>query len=189
MSTGLKYIPFGFPGCSAVKESACKAGDLASIPGSGRSPGEGKGYPLQYSGLENSMDCIVHEVAELDTTERVTLTHSGGLSNAPQIMWTGQLFLFACISQAPKTFWLMKDKWPCKGRKTYSRCSVIVITKLNGRVTYSIPEWHCFLRNHSVFPTHFLFVVSSDPHMFFLILIPILYFYSWVWVFTSTFSY
>ena len=45
--------------CSSVgKESACNAGDLGSIPGLGRSPGEGKGYPLQYSGLENSMDCI-----------------------------------------------------------------------------------------------------------------------------------
>ena len=43
-----------------VKKSACNAGDLGSIPGLGRSPGEGKGYPLQYSGLENSIDCIVH---------------------------------------------------------------------------------------------------------------------------------
>ena len=41
--------------------------DLCSIPGSGRSPGEGKGYPLQYSGLENSMDCIVHGVAKSRT--------------------------------------------------------------------------------------------------------------------------
>ena len=47
----------GFPGGSDGKESACNAGDLGSIPGLGRSPGEGKGYPLQYSGLENSMDC------------------------------------------------------------------------------------------------------------------------------------
>ena len=46
----------GFPGSSADKESACNTGDLGSIPGLGRSPGEGKGYPLQYSGLENSMD-------------------------------------------------------------------------------------------------------------------------------------
>ena len=52
----------GFPGGSAGNESTCKAGDLGSIPGLGRSPGEGKGYPLQYSGLENSMDCIVHGV-------------------------------------------------------------------------------------------------------------------------------
>ena len=49
---------------SAGKESACNAGDLGSIPGLGRSPGEGKGYPLQYSGLENSMDCIVHGVTK-----------------------------------------------------------------------------------------------------------------------------
>ena len=49
----------GFPGGSAGKESACNAEDPGSIPGLGRSPGEGKGYPLQYSGLENSMDCIV----------------------------------------------------------------------------------------------------------------------------------
>ena len=57
----------GFPGGSAGKESACNAGDLGSIPGLGRSPGEGKGYPLQYSGLENSMDCIVHGVAKSQT--------------------------------------------------------------------------------------------------------------------------
>ena len=50
----------GFPGGSAGKESASNAGDLGSIPGLGRSPGEVKGYPLQYSGLENSMDCTVH---------------------------------------------------------------------------------------------------------------------------------
>ena len=48
----------GFPGGSAGKESACNVGDLGSIPGLGRYPGEGKGYPLQYSGLENSMDYI-----------------------------------------------------------------------------------------------------------------------------------
>ena len=46
----------GFPGGSAGKESGCNAGDLGSIPGLGRSPGEGNGYPLQYSCLENSMD-------------------------------------------------------------------------------------------------------------------------------------
>ena len=48
----------GFPGGSAGKESACNVGDLALIPGLGRSLGEGNGYPLQYSGLEDSMDCI-----------------------------------------------------------------------------------------------------------------------------------
>ena len=47
-----------FPGGSAGKESACNGGDLGLLSGLGRSPGEGKGYPLQYSGLENSMDCV-----------------------------------------------------------------------------------------------------------------------------------
>ena len=46
----------GFPGGSAGKESTCKVGDLGSIPGLGKSPGEGEGYPFQYSALENSME-------------------------------------------------------------------------------------------------------------------------------------
>jgi len=54
-----KIFTIGFPCGSVGKESTCNAGDLGLIPGLGRSPGEGKGYPLQYSGLENSMDCIV----------------------------------------------------------------------------------------------------------------------------------
>ena len=54
----------GFPCGSAAKEFTCNAGDLGLIPGLRRSPGEGKGYPLQYSGLENSTDCIVHGVTK-----------------------------------------------------------------------------------------------------------------------------
>ena len=56
--------PAGFPCGLAGKESACNVGDMGLIPGLGRSPGEWKGYPLQYSGLENSMDYIVHGVAK-----------------------------------------------------------------------------------------------------------------------------
>ena len=52
---------------SVGKEPACKAGDHRSIPGSGRSTGEGIGYPLQYSGLENSMSSIVHGFAKSET--------------------------------------------------------------------------------------------------------------------------
>ena len=60
--------PFkGFPSGSAGKESACNVGDLGLIPGLGRSPEEGKGYPLQYYGLENIMDCIGHGVAKSRT--------------------------------------------------------------------------------------------------------------------------
>ena len=54
----------GFPGGSAGKESACNVGDLGSVPELRRSPGEGKGYPLQYSALEKSMDCTVHGVTK-----------------------------------------------------------------------------------------------------------------------------
>ena len=57
----------GFPCGSAGKESACNTGDLGSIPGLEKAPGEGNGYPLQYSGLENSIHCIVHGVAKSPT--------------------------------------------------------------------------------------------------------------------------
>ena len=62
-------------------ESACNAGDLGSIPGLGKSPGEGKGYPLQYSGLENS---IVHWVTKSRTQQTDFPFHFGGLELAPQ---------------------------------------------------------------------------------------------------------
>ena len=80
----------GFPCGSAGKESAYNAGDLGSISGLGRSAGEGKGYPLQYSGLENSINSVVHGVAKswtrlrdfqtmtqmnLSTKEKQTHTH------------------------------------------------------------------------------------------------------------------
>ena len=57
----------GFPGGSTGKESTCNVGDLGLIPGLGRFPGEGKGYPIGYSGLENSMDSIVHGIAKSQT--------------------------------------------------------------------------------------------------------------------------
>ena len=64
---GLLYYAENRRNSSADKESACNARDLGFIPGLGRSPGEEKGYPLQYSGLGNSMDCIVHGVAKSRT--------------------------------------------------------------------------------------------------------------------------
>ena len=66
----------GFPCDSAGKESARNVGDLGLIPGFGSSPGEGRGYPLQYSGLENSMDRTVHGVAEGRTRLSDIYTHN-----------------------------------------------------------------------------------------------------------------
>ena len=68
----INVIPV-FPGGSASKESACNAGDLGLIPGLKRSPGEGNGYPFQYSGLENSMDYSPWGRKELVTTDRLSL--------------------------------------------------------------------------------------------------------------------
>ena len=73
-----------FPCGSAGKESACNAGDLGSSPGLGRSPGEGKGYPLQYSGLEHSIDCSPWGCKELDMTFTHSFdTHGGALTFVP----------------------------------------------------------------------------------------------------------
>ena len=61
------YMFASFPDSSVGKESTCNVGDLGSIPGLGRYPGEGKGYPLQYSSLENSIDYTIHGVTQSRT--------------------------------------------------------------------------------------------------------------------------
>ena len=74
MEKNILYIYiYGFPDRSVGKESACNAGDASLIPGLGRSTGEGIGYPLQYSGLEDSMDSP-WGCKESDTTERLSLS-------------------------------------------------------------------------------------------------------------------
>ena len=72
----LLCVYMGFPGGSDGKESGCNAGDLGLIPGSGRSPGEGNGYPLQYSCLENSMvrGYSPWGRKESDMTEQISLS-------------------------------------------------------------------------------------------------------------------
>ena len=72
INMGSLYRFMGFPGGSDGKESACRAGDLGSIPGLEKSPGEQNGYPLWYSCLENSMDrgawwATLHGVAKSQT--------------------------------------------------------------------------------------------------------------------------
>ena len=85
----LKFtLHISFPGGSRGKETSCHAGHLGLISGSGRSPGEGKGYPVQYSGLENPMDrgawrATVHGVSESQTrwvtnTNTIYTSHCGG---------------------------------------------------------------------------------------------------------------
>ena len=100
-------LPHCFPHSSVGKESACNAGDPGSIPGVGRSPGEGKGYPLQYSGLENSLAsiCVVHGVAKSWT--RLSNFH------ILQVDWTEppgtpEVFIFRRTSRSDNR-WLNKD--------------------------------------------------------------------------------
>ena len=85
MNINILYIIYwnfsDFPGVSASKESTCSAGDLDSIPGLGRSPGDRNSYPLQYSGLENPMDCIVHGVAK-NQTQRSNFHFTGSSQGA-----------------------------------------------------------------------------------------------------------
>ena len=75
----------GSPYGSADKESVCNVGDQGSIPGLEGSPGEGNGYPIQHSGLENSMDSIVHGVTESDITEQSSLHLKE--RNFPLMLW------------------------------------------------------------------------------------------------------
>ena len=99
----------GFPCGSVVKESGQNAGHLGSIPGLGRSPGEGKGgsFPLQYSGLENSRDCIVHWVTKR-WTRLSDLRFHFSISGTPLVLTRGDF-------EAPNTRGKkeMTDGWAC----------------------------------------------------------------------------
>ena len=93
----LKKSVTGFPGGSEVKASACNAWELRSIPGLGRSPGEGNGNPLQYSYLENPMDrgawsAILHWVAKIQTRLRDFTKEVSNYLSATKSSWIGILF-------------------------------------------------------------------------------------------------
>ena len=91
----------GFPGGSAGKESDHNAGDLGLIPGLGRLPGEGKSYPRQYSGLKNSMDCIVRGVAKSQTRlGDFHFTFTSCLDNCNSLLTAFLLPLHVCLSLA-----------------------------------------------------------------------------------------
>ena len=89
----------GFPCGSAGKEPACNVRDLGLIPGLGKSPGEGRAYALQYSGLENSMDCIVHGV-------RKSQTRLGNFHFQKFILWSQSL-----VAEKVKNLSAMKETW------------------------------------------------------------------------------
>ena len=78
----------GFPCGSAGKESNCNTGDLGSTLGLALPPGEGKDYPLQHSGLENSVDCVVHGIAKSPTQlEQLSLSLSSTQSFPVNMEW------------------------------------------------------------------------------------------------------
>ena len=103
----------GFPCGSVGKESTGNVGELGSIPGLGRSPGEGNGYPLQYSGLENSMDCIVCGVAKSQTPlidfHFVTKHHS--LESPPSSVLCLSAVCFSGYSLVLQHHWLLRVRW------------------------------------------------------------------------------
>ena len=99
---------WGFPGGSDGEESACDAGDLSSTPRSGRSPGEGNGYPFQYSYLENSMDrgawwATVHGIEESDTPEQHSLNPHSTLPatyHGAGVVPMSQVRMLRCVEPA-----------------------------------------------------------------------------------------
>ena len=108
---------FSFPCGSAGKESTCNAGDLGFIPVLGRSPGEGKGYPFQYFGLENAMDYTVHGILQARIPEQVALSFSRGSFQSKNR--TG----VSCIAGGFFTNWAI--------REVHSWLHILVLTLIN----------------------------------------------------------
>ena len=115
----------GFPGGSAGKESTSNAGDVGSISGLGRYPGERKGYPFQYSALENSMDCIVHRVTKSHTWQShihfhfYTLTLSTNIFHWETECWAGFILLYPWCANCGSIWLLIRlnhdGEWLFKG--------------------------------------------------------------------------
>ena len=152
-----------FPGGSAGKESACNAGDLGSIPGLGRSPGEGMDYPLQYSGLENSMDCIVNGVAKSRT--QLSKFHFHFDSSIPwclremRKLQKKSLKLANVVPEVDARSHLCNIKCKVKQKRWCSCCSVALCDSMDHSmpgfsVLHHLPELcHPLLLLPSIFPS------------------------------------
>ena len=128
----------GFPGGSDSKESTCNVGGLCLIPGLGRSPGEGKGYPLPYSGLENSTDCdlpgpSVHGIHQAIILERVAMPSSRRSSqprDRTQVSNTAGRFFTARASEVfSKHSWINKKAHHSWGNQRNKHLKTICLVK------------------------------------------------------------
>ena len=140
-----------FPGGSVGKESACNAGDLGLIPGLGGSPGEGKGYLLQDSGLENPMDCIVCGITESGTTERLSLslTHFASVPAPPLSCHS----LLCCKTPSPALCAFHSDPGTVEITQLWELVS-LQIYRFNHRWTFAPSV---------ILPTHMSLQPISDP--------------------------
>ena len=163
-----------FPGGSAGNESVCNEGDLGSIPGLGKSPGGEKGYPLQYSGLENSMDCTVHGVAKSQTQLRDSLFlwdrplwlnhpsvdgHLGCFQFWP--VWIMLLWRFLCKCLCGHVFEIFLDINP--GMEFLGHAATLRFTFWRASRLFSKIAAPFYRPTSSVYKFQFLFILSSLP--------------------------
>ena len=135
-------------------ESACNAGDLGSIPGLGKSLGEGKGYPLQHSGLENSMDCIVHGVAK-SQTEQLSLSLSTYSLDLVSRTCSTHPFEIICLLLPQATPWGKRKSEPAQSCPTL--CEPVDCSppgsSIHGILQARILEWVAISFSRGIFPT------------------------------------
>ena len=127
-------MPLSIPSGSAGKESTCNAGDLGSILGLGRSPGKGKGYPLQYSGLENAMDCIVHGV----TKSRTRLSHFHFHASLSGKIDTPHLQKFSISEWNTCRDWLILPASPSNSQKRWYSPPVSIMASLMAQLVKNL---------------------------------------------------
>ena len=174
--------PEGVPCGSAGKESACSVGDLDSIPGLGRSPREGKGYPHQYSGLENSMDCIVHGVAELDTTEQLSLS----LSNAQKWKcWTYDSSIFNFLRHLRTVFHTGCTNLHSHQQCTRASCPPYPCPQLLSLVFFVLSTLTS-VRRYFIVVLICIFLMIGDAENIFMYLLAVCMFFSEEYLFRSS---